>query len=212
MSLSTFKVKTGPLQKILKEYGISSFVAHKDIEPTKEWQDEIEKALFSMDALAAILTPKFDESKWTDQEIGVAVGRDVLIIPIRKGMDPYGFIGKYQGMQGDGKTIRQVADRMFRILSNHPKTKEKLAGDLVDQITLANDAEDAAKKLTLLRSFEALPQKHLEKIRENCKVNKIIIDSKEFVELLNEMLLEREIDPLVFAETYESSFDDDIPF
>ncbi len=210
--LSTFKVKTGQLQKILIEYGISSFVAHKDIEPTKEWQDEIEKALFSMDALAAILTPKFDESKWTDQEIGVAVGRDVLIIPIRKGMDPYGFIGKYQGMQGDGKTIRQVADRMFRILSNHPKTKEKLAGDLVDQITLANDAEDAAKKLTLLRSFEALPQKHLEKIRENCKGNKIIIDSKEFVELLNEMLLERELDPLVFAETYESSFDDDIPF
>jgi hypothetical protein len=43
-------------------------------------------------------------------------------------MDPYGFIGKYQGMQGDGKTIRQVAERVFRILSNHPKTKEKLCG------------------------------------------------------------------------------------
>ena len=178
--LSTFKVKTAQLQKTLVEYGISSFVAHEDIEPTTEWQDEIEKALFSMDALAAILTPKFNESKWTDQEVGVAVGRGSLIIPIRKGMDPYGFIGKYQGMQGDGKTIRQVADRMFRILSNHPRTKEKLAGDLVNQITLANDAEDAAKKLTLLRSFESLPQKHIEKIRENCQGNNIIIGSKGF--------------------------------
>jgi len=210
--LSTFKVKTAQLQNTLKEYGISSFVAHKDIEPTKEWQDEIEKALFSMDALAVILTPKFNESKWTDQEVGVAVGRGVLIIPIRKGMDPYGFIGKYQGMQGEGKTIRQVADSVFRILSNHPKTKEKIAGALVDQITLANNAEDAAGKLTLLRNFEALPQKHLEKIRENCKENKIIIGSTEFVELLNEILEEREIDPLIFAVTHDSSFDDDIPF
>ena len=176
--LSTFKVKTAQLQKTLEEYGVSSFVAHEDIEPTTEWQDEIEKALFSMDALAAILTPEFNDSKWTDQEVGIAVGRGSLIIPIRKGMDPYGFIGKYQGMQGDGKTIRQVADRVFRILSNHPKTKEKLAGDLVHQITLANDAEDAAKKLNLLRSFEALPQKHLEKIRENYTGNKIIIGSK----------------------------------
>lgn len=210
--LSTFKVKTAQLQKTLEEYGISSFVAHEDIEPTTEWQDEIEKALFSMDALAAILTPKFNDSKWTDQEVGVAVGRGSLIIPIRKGMDPYGFIGKYQGMQGDGKTIRQVADRVFRILSNHPKTKEKLAGDLVHQITLANDAEDAVKKLNLLRSFEALPQKHLEKIRENIMGNKNIIASKEFVDLLNEMLGEREMDPLILAESYDSSFDDDIPF
>ena len=210
--LSTFKVKTAQLQNTLTEYGISSFVAHKDIEPTKEWQDEIEKALFSMDALAAILTPKFNGSKWTDQEVGVAVGRGSLIIPIRKGMDPYGFIGKYQGMQGEGKTIRQVADSVFRILSNHPKTKEKIAGALVDQITLANDAEDAAGKLTLLRNFEALPQKHLEKIRENCKGNKIIIGFTGFVELLNEMLEEREMDPLVFAETHDPSFDDDIPF
>jgi hypothetical protein len=196
----------------LEEYGISSFVAHEDIEPTKEWQEEIEKALFSMDALAAILTSKFNDSKWTDQEVGVAVGRGSLIIPIRKGMDPYGFIGKYQGMQGDGKTIRQVAERVFRILSNHPKTKEKLAGGLVHQITLASSGEDAVKKLNLLISFEPLPQKHLEKIRENCIGNKIIIDSKVFVDLLNEMLREREMDPLILAETYDSPFDDDIPF
>lgn len=210
--LSTFKDKTGQLQKILIEYGISSFVAHKDIEPTKEWQDEIEKALFSMDALAAILTPEFDESKWTDQEIGVAVGRDVLIIPIRKGMDPYGFIGKYQGMQGEGKTIRQVADNVFSILSGHPKTKEKLAGALVDQISLAYDAEDATRKLALLRKIEALHKKHLEKLRENCIANKIIIGSTGFIELLNGMLEERDMAPLVFAETHDLSFDDDIPF
>jgi len=44
----------GRLQSSLRRFGISAFVAHVDIDPTKEWQDEIEAALFSMDALAAI--------------------------------------------------------------------------------------------------------------------------------------------------------------
>lgn len=210
--ISSFKVKTAQLQKILKDYGISSFVAHEDIEPTHEWQDEIETALHSMDALCAILTSKFNESVWTDQEVGFAVGRDVLIIPIRKGMDPYGFIGKYQGMQGDGKTIGQVADGIFKILSNHPKTKDILAGALADQITLAKNEDDAIAKLTLLRTVETLSQKHLEKIRENCKENEIIIGSAEFVELLNSMLEEREMELLRIQEAHESSFSDDLPF
>jgi hypothetical protein len=51
----------------LRSFGVSAFVAHENIEPTK-WQDEIEKALLSMNALAAILMPGFHESKWTDQE------------------------------------------------------------------------------------------------------------------------------------------------
>ena len=41
--LSKFKVNTAYLQKELLKYGISSFVAHNDIEPTKLWQNEIEK-------------------------------------------------------------------------------------------------------------------------------------------------------------------------
>jgi len=210
--ISTFKVKTAQLQKILKEYGISSFVAHEDIEPTQEWQDEIETALHSMDALCAILTQNFNESAWTDQEVGVAVGRGVLIIPIRKGMDPYGFIGKYQGMQGDGKTIRKVAEGIFKILSNHPKTKDILAGALVNQITLANNEDDAIAKLTLLRTAEALPKIHLEKIRENCKENESIVGSTKFVKLLNEMLDERGMERLQIIQTLNPSFRDDIPF
>ena len=42
--------------------------------------------------------------------------------------------------------------------------------------------------------------------------NKIIIDSKEFVDLLNGMLEEREMYPLVLSQSYDPSVDDDIPF
>jgi len=53
--ISTFKKTTSLLQAALRTYGISAFVAHVDIEPTREWQDEIEAGLYSMDALAAKL-------------------------------------------------------------------------------------------------------------------------------------------------------------
>jgi len=51
-------------------------------------------ALATCEALIAWLTPDFHESLWTDQEVGFCVGRSVLIIPIRVGLNPYGFIGK----------------------------------------------------------------------------------------------------------------------
>ncbi len=60
------KKKTSELKEQLEVYGVSSFVAHQDIRPTKEWQDEIENALASMDAFVALLTEKFHNSYWTD--------------------------------------------------------------------------------------------------------------------------------------------------
>ena len=210
--VSSFKANTAQLQEVIRNYGISAFVAHEDIEPTREWQDEIEKALFSMDALAAILTPGFNESKWTDQEVGAALGRDVLIVPIRKGLNPYGFIAKYQGLDGDGKTIREVADELFHIVANHPKTKARMAGALVDQLLVAKYATDAHETLMLLKTIETLPERHLEKLRENVLSNEELASSSAFLDELNLMLREREL-PIIAAQApTEEVFDDDIPF
>ena len=106
-----YKKQASELKDALDYYGVSSFVAHEDIEPTKEWQNEIEKALFSMDAIVALLTEDFNSSKWSDQEVGVAICRRVPVIPIRLGMDPYGFIGKYQALIGYNKDASSLAGR-----------------------------------------------------------------------------------------------------
>jgi TIR domain len=65
------------LQDGLANFHISAFVAHRDIEPTREWQDEIELALNTADAFVALLAEGFHASKWTDQEIGFAMGRGI---------------------------------------------------------------------------------------------------------------------------------------
>lgn len=95
------KRKTAAVKEALKPFGITCFVAHEDIHPTQAWQDEIESALSTMDAFVALMTKDFHDSLWTDQEVGFALGRNVPIIAVRLGQDPYGFIGKFQALQTD---------------------------------------------------------------------------------------------------------------
>jgi len=92
------KREAASLKHSLRIYGISAFVAHADIQPTREWQEEILNALASMDAFIALLTPKYHQSFWTDQEVGYAVCRGVPLIAVKLGRDPYGFIGKFQAL------------------------------------------------------------------------------------------------------------------
>jgi hypothetical protein len=95
---SEIKTEAAALKDNLELFGISAFVAHKDITPTKEWQIEIEAALETMDAFVALLTENYHDSLWTDQEVGFAVARGIPIIAFKLGQDPYGFIGKFQGL------------------------------------------------------------------------------------------------------------------
>ncbi len=92
------KKETSKLKSVLRLFGISCFVAHEDICPSKEWQIEIENALHTMDTFVALLTKGFHDSLWTDQEVGFALARGVPILAVRLGTDPYGFIGKFQAL------------------------------------------------------------------------------------------------------------------
>jgi hypothetical protein len=52
---ASVKKESSQLKEALERCGLAAFVAHEDIEPTEEWRHEIERALFSMDALVAYL-------------------------------------------------------------------------------------------------------------------------------------------------------------
>ncbi len=87
------------LKEQLMNSDISCFVAHKDIEPTKKWQREIIKALSSMELVLALITEDFNESWWTNQEVGFALGRDIPIISIKLAQaPPPGFIYETQAI------------------------------------------------------------------------------------------------------------------
>jgi hypothetical protein len=210
--LATFKIQTSHLQAALRKYAISSFVAHEDIEPTKEWQQEIEAGLQTMDALAAILMPGFKESNWCDQEIGVAVGRDVLIIPIRRGLDPYGFIGKYQGIQAHGKNIGEVAEAIFQTLVKAPKTKNKILLAISGSIINATSPEEALDKVAIINSLESIPADILENLKVQVADNKLLTDSQDFIKQLNILLTKFKVSKLLVGVPSKQKEWDEIPF
>jgi len=211
--LSSFKQTVTILKIDLEKYGISAFVAHEDIEPTKEWQEEIEKGLFSMDALCAVLTPGFKESNWTDQEIGIAIGRGILVVPIRRELDPYGFIGKYQGFQGVGKNIGEVAEAIFLTLAKHSKTRNRIINSLTDLFLLSNKKSDALNRIGSLKKIPNLPEERIITLK-NGIVQNLILKNNDIISAFNQLLNIYQVEPINikdFEKTAEVNTDD-LPF
>jgi hypothetical protein len=120
--LAKHKVAVSKLKDQLELFGIAAFVAHEAIQPSLEWQREIELALRSMHGLLALIMPDFHASPWTDQEIGWAFGRGVLVVPVRLGADPYGFAGKLQGISGSLEQPEVLAKGVFETLLANSQT------------------------------------------------------------------------------------------
>lgn len=165
---SEVKKEAGQLKESLKVYGVSAFVAHEDILPTKAWQLEIENGLASMDAFVALMTRDFHQSEWTDQEVGFALARGVPVIAVRLGRDPYGFLGKFQALSSDWNIAAEDIvklliwhDRMFssyvqalrkctswdngNILSRILPSIEKLSSQQIDGIVDAYNANNEVR-------------------------------------------------------------------
>jgi len=210
--LAKYKKTASDLQKMLLIYGISGFVAHEDIAPSKEWQEEIEKALHTMDALTAILMEGFKESNWCDQEIGFAVGKDVLIIPIRKELDPYGFIGKYQAIKGYDTTVQEVAKLIFETIIKHLKTRNHMLIIFINLISNSTDIDTALKRLTILSEIINIPIKVLEQMAEQIQNNSLLIKSKIFMKEVRLLLDKYDIKILDERTNNNIEITDDIPF
>jgi hypothetical protein len=146
------------LKENLKAYDLSCFVAHQDIVPTKEWQAEIESALQSADGLVALMTEKFSESDWTDQEIGFAYSRNIPIIPVRLGRDPYGFIGKIQGLNCD---IEKEYQKIISILIGKD---EKMVNHFISLVEHSGSYDRSNNLATFLSSIEKLELEQIERL------------------------------------------------
>ncbi len=115
---SEVKKQTAELKEKLGLFGVSAFVAHEDIKPSRAWQTEIENALHSMDAFAALMTENFHDSDWTDQEVGFALARGVPVIAVKLERDPYGFLGKFQALRTDWDG---AAEGIVKLLMKHDR-------------------------------------------------------------------------------------------
>jgi hypothetical protein len=169
--LTKDKQSASNLKKALSDYGVSCFVAHEDIEPTKLWANEIENALRTMQCLCAVITPEFNNSKWCDQEVGYALGRQILVIPIRKECDPYGLFGKIQGLQSKGKTANILAQEIFQILYSNPLSQRTFVKNLAELFLNSKSNIDANKWIEHLNNIISIDYEIVEFIHSNYLAN-----------------------------------------
>ena len=169
--LATEKIAVKNIKIELGKYGLVCFIAHEDIKPTKEWQQEIEIALTTMDALVAFLTPGFNESKWTDQEIGVAIGRKVPIIPLKVGIDPYGFVGKYQALQAKDLMPKDIAKGIIELLAVKPQIAFKISNALVERLEDSSSWAESKRIIDLIEKCRQFSGEALERLKAAPKAN-----------------------------------------
>ena len=175
--LATYRELAAELQEALLRYGISAFVAHNDIEPTQEWQAQIETALATCDAVVALLHPGFHESNWTDQELGFGMGRGVPVFSVRFGQDPYGFIGRFQAFKGDGKSATQLARELFEAYRKNKETQARMADILLGLFEESISFASAKANMDYLEELEVWDPSFSARIQAAVKSNSQVGDA-----------------------------------
>lgn len=207
--LAAHRKFAGELQEQLLKLGISAFVAHNDIEPTLEWQTEIERGLATCDSLVALLHPDFHLSNWTDQEIGFAMGLGVPVFAVRLGQDPYGFIGRFQAFNGMGRTPAAIARELFDAYRKHKQTQRMMPDILVTLLARSHSFDASKIRTGYLEELTNWDPSFTVRIRSAIKQNSQVGGSWGVPERLEALI--GKWDPTA-KDTSHASLDDEIPF
>lgn len=209
--LSSEKDRAARLKAALTDYGMSCFVAHEDIAVTAAWHEEIVKALKTMDCLIAVLSDGFNASQWCDQEVGFGLGRDVLCIPIKGNIDPYGLLGKYQAMKASGRPMKEVAESIFKIVSTHENTMAVYQKTISDLFLTSRTKDIAQKRLAILNKIPALDKDVASGIRLHF-AETVLKNDKDAISIINELLHKSGLEELPTRKQQDSLYSEDLPF
>ena len=210
--LSVNKESASNLKCCLANYGIDCFVAHEDITPSKEWEIEIEKALFTMDALCAIVVSDFIKSQWCDQEVGIALGQRKLVIAVNKGSVPYGFFGKYQALKSKNKNANALAADVWTAISINEKTKTSYLNKLVSLILNATDKSEALQYIDVLKRCENVNKQFIEHLHENFGKNSVL-NTPNIIDSVNPLFRKYGLAPIELVPYKKEQIDyEELPF
>ncbi|MEK6899175.1 MAG: toll/interleukin-1 receptor domain-containing protein [Nanoarchaeota archaeon] len=178
------------LHKELEFFGIEIFLAHKTIEPSKEWQEEIEKNLKECDVFMPLLTDNFRDSRWTDQEVGIAYAYGKKFIPLIYHIVPYGFMGKWQGHRIEFTGFKRIEGIPMIIDLLVKFFPEKLRQSAIDSISFKNihNYEKSNRMFSLLKKLEPFSNDQVIALMQKSVDNDQIIDGTEANPLLKQLL------------------------
>ncbi|NIP62208.1 MAG: TIR domain-containing protein [Nitrosopumilaceae archaeon] len=144
----------GKIKNSLEQFQIRVFLAHEDITPTQEWEEEILHNLNNCDIFCPLLTKNFVRSEWTSQELGIAFCKQKFILPLKLDVDPYGFINKIQALKINEDVIDDSVKRIIEIINRDKILRDSLRDCVIQSLEKVNDFDSGAKRLAILEIFE----------------------------------------------------------
>jgi hypothetical protein len=151
-----------------------------------------------------IVEPGFKESDWCAQEVGFALGRKIDILPLRAGLDPYGFFGKYQGIQIKGKPPQQVANEIAQTLLKKPQHRNKLLQSMSKSFASLRSSKKT-ELIMLLDSWSIATDLQLKVLMEQSSLSDF--EKKSVKDLIGRVGAFKVPEPLASSDDI-----DDIPF
>lgn len=186
--LATHGEFAGNMNYVLGRYGVYGFVAHTSIEPSQEWQNVIEAALATCDAMVVLLHQGFQASAWCDQEVGYALAKKVPILPVAIDLMPYGFLGKVQAYKAGGKTGPQIAAHVIQWLASKPSAHTALTEGLVGQLEDSGSYDQTRQVFALLQQMPSLTPVQMERLERIPDNNPQVGDANLSGELLPDLI------------------------
>jgi len=168
----------------LAKFGITAFVAHNDITPSKQWREVIKAGLRSCHMMVAILHDDFHKSQWCDQEVGWALGRGIPIATLRRtleferGID--GFLEEVQDIQLDpskGTGEWRAAQEIFRAAIRSVKPPELVRRALAEALVASPNFDNSRNLWPAVQRQDQWEQASLDRLKYAVQTNRQVYDA-----------------------------------
>lgn len=169
--LASKKAFASQVSQELAKLGIHGFVAHDAIEPSREWQAEIERALRTAHAFVGLLHAGFKSASWTQQEVGWAVGRPMPVFTVRLEEDPTGFVARFQAPRLPGDNAWQVASSTAVWLTTIPALAPTVIERLMADVRSAGSLKDAERAALRIEQLDRMSPALLDELEAAYRTN-----------------------------------------
>lgn len=165
------KIDFDKITNTLDEIGFRCFIAKEDIKLSEFWENKILKQLDESHIIVAILSKNFKSSNYCNHELGIAIHRDMLVIPLHiEPIESYGFFKKYQS-----RPFEKYREIQEAIIAHYPhQTINHFLNNLTNDLRKYGNYDSCNRLLKLMDPyFKDFSQRQVEKL-----VNAVLINTQ----------------------------------
>ena len=131
-------------EELRKYDGVNAFVAHDDLDPGTDWKNDLTQHIFDCDSFMIVLTNKFHQAEWTEQEVGIAHAFKKTMIPIRFDKTPtLGFMDDFQATKISYPLVEGEIKNLVDVIVAYSEEGQRQIKRLISRLSSAGSFAQA---------------------------------------------------------------------